>query len=74
MIANTQLFSDFSREVEKMKINLVATNNTFYRDTQILMKQVMQLKIDLDLRNRDFDKKLNDLKKLVLVMTATKVN
>ncbi len=68
MIAN-QLYYDFTKEVERMKTNMVMTNSVFNRDTQLLMKQVNELKTKVDLNNREMDRRLNELKKMMYQMS-----
>ena len=64
MLAN-QLYYDFTREVEKIKNNMFLTNSNFNRDSQILTRQVLQLKESMDFHNREMEKKLNDLRKMI---------
>jgi hypothetical protein len=68
MIA-TQLYYDFTKEVERMKVNMVMTNSVFNRDTQLLMKQVNELKAKVDFNNREMDRRLNELKKIMYQMS-----
>jgi hypothetical protein len=64
MLAN-QLYYDFTREVEKIKNNMFLTNSNFNRDSQILTRQVLQLKESMDFHNREMEKRLNDLRKMI---------
>ena len=69
MLAN-QLYYDFNREFEKIKTNMFMTNSNFNRDTQVLTKQLIQLRETMDVRNREMERKLIDLRKLIQEMAG----
>ena len=69
MLAN-QLYYDFTREVEKIRNNMFLTNSNFNRDSQILTRQVLQLKESMDLNNRAMERKLNDLRKMIQALSS----
>jgi len=71
MLAN-QLYYDFSREVERLKTNMYATNSTLNKDTQVLTRQLIQLRETMEFRNREIEKRLNDLRRLVQSFSGEK--
>jgi hypothetical protein len=68
MIAN-QLYYDFVREVERIKTNVTTTNTSVYHDTQVLTKQLTQMKAAMEFRNKEIDRQLNELKKMMLLIS-----
>lgn len=69
MIVN-QLYYDFTREVEKLRNNMSMTNSNFSHESQMLTRQVMQLKESMEYRNREMERKINDLRKMVQTLST----
>ena len=67
MIA-TQIYYDFTREMERLKANLNNTNTTFNRDMLILTKQLTQVKTGMEVRNREMEKHLSELKRMMFTL------
>lgn len=70
----SQLYYDFSREMERIKSNLYNTNATFTKDTQLLNRQVMQLRTMIELRNKEMDKHLAELKRMIYLLATEHTN
>jgi flagellar capping protein FliD len=64
-----QIYYEFVKEVEKMRSNINDINSPVNRNTQILTKQIMQMKYDIDNKNREIDRQLNDLKRLITLLS-----
>jgi DNA-binding transcriptional regulator GbsR (MarR family) len=64
-----QIYYEFVKEVEKMRSNINDLNSPVNRNTQILTKQIMQMKYDIDNKNREIDRQLNDLKRLITLLS-----
>lgn len=71
MLTN-QLYYDFSREVEKLRNNMFSTNSNFNRDTQVLTKQLIQLHDLMDMRNREIERRLLSLQKIVELISSNR--
>jgi hypothetical protein len=64
-----QIYYEFVKEVEKMRSNINDVNSPVNRNTQILTKQIMQMKYDIENKNREIDRQLNDLKRLITLLS-----
>gem|GEM_PF-6084672 len=48
------------------------TNSNFNRDTQLLTRQLIMMRETMDMRNREMEKKLNDLRRMIQTVAEGK--
>lgn len=65
----SQIYYEFAKEVERMKSNMVTTNSSVYRDTQVLTKQLTQMRVSIEMRNKEIDRQLSDLKRMIILLS-----
>ncbi|MEI7578685.1 MAG: hypothetical protein WCJ58_01445 [bacterium] len=69
---NRQYYLEFDREMQNLKSDLYSTNTVINQDTHALAQHLGQLKVLLEQRNREIERKMSEMKKMLYQLIVYK--